>query len=117
MDARHDINLVGTQVKAGRDIALDAGNELNIRSAQNASDSESNRHNGGGEAGLTFGSQGVGVYVSVNIGKGNLDREGNRQQEAYLYAGNRLGFTSGEDTNISGATCAAMRSLAVSAVT
>ncbi|AEV60825.1 hemagglutinin repeat-containing protein [Pseudomonas ogarae] len=104
VDARHDINLVGTQVKAGRDIALDAGNELNIRSAQNASDSESNRHNGGGEAGLTFGSQGVGVYVSVNIGKGNLDREGNRQQEAYLYAGNRLGFTSGKDTNISGAT-------------
>ncbi|WP_434560921.1 hemagglutinin repeat-containing protein [Pseudomonas sp. Z4-20] len=104
VDARHDINLIGTQVKAGRDIALDAGNELNIRSAQNASDSESNRHNGGGEAGLTFGSQGVGVYVSVNIGKGNLDREGNRQQEAYLYAGNRLGFTSGQDTNISGAT-------------
>ncbi|MGG7558031.1 hemagglutinin repeat-containing protein [Pseudomonas sp. ES3] len=104
VDARHDINLIGTQVKAGRDIALDAGNELNIRSAQNASDSESNRHNGGGEAGLTFGSQGVGVYVSVNIGKGNLDREGNRQQEAYLYAGNRLGFTSGKDTNISGAT-------------
>ncbi|WP_230151284.1 hemagglutinin repeat-containing protein [Pseudomonas brassicacearum] len=104
VDARHDINLVGTQVKAGRDIALDAGNELNIRSAQNASDSESNRHNGGGEAGLTFGSQGVGVYVSVNIGKGNLDREGNRQQEAYLYAGNRLGFSSGKDTNISGAT-------------
>ncbi|WP_223522883.1 hemagglutinin repeat-containing protein [Pseudomonas sp. BF-RE-24] len=104
VDARHDINLVGTQVKAGRDIALDAGNELNIRSAQNASDSESNRHNGGGEAGLTFGSQGVGVYVSVNIGKGNLDREGSRQQEAYLYAGNRLGFTSGKDTNISGAT-------------
>ncbi|WP_223527838.1 hemagglutinin repeat-containing protein [Pseudomonas sp. A-RE-23] len=104
VDARHDINLVGTQVKAGRDIALDAGNELNIRSAQNASDSESNRHNGGGEGGLTFGSQGVGVYVSVNIGKGNLDREGSRQQEAYLYAGNRLGFTSGKDTNISGAT-------------
>ncbi|WP_246883072.1 hemagglutinin repeat-containing protein [Pseudomonas sp. Tri1] len=104
VDASHDINLVGTQVKAGRDIALDAGNELNIRSAQNASDSESNRHNGGGEAGLTFGSQGVGVYVSVNIGKGNLEREGNRQQEAYLYAGNRLGFTSGKDTNISGAT-------------
>ncbi len=40
----------------------------------------------------------------MNIGKGNLDREGSRQQEAYLYAGNRLGFTSGKDTNISGAT-------------
>src|SRR3546814_6195562 len=88
----------------GRGIALDAGNELNIRSAQNASDSESNRHNGGGEVGLVFGSEGVGVYASVNIGKGNLEREGNRQQEAYLYAGDRLGFTSGKDTNITGAT-------------
>ncbi|EJN27340.1 hypothetical protein PMI36_00612 [Pseudomonas sp. GM79] len=38
------------------------------------------------------------------MGKGNLEREGERQQEAYLYAGNRLGFTSGKDTNIAGAT-------------
>ncbi|WP_422777030.1 hemagglutinin repeat-containing protein [Pseudomonas mediterranea] len=104
VDASHDINLVGTQAKAGRDIALDAGNDLNIRSAQNDSNSENNRHNGGGEAGLTFGSQGFGVYVSVNIGKGDLEREGKRQQEAYLYAGNRLGFDSDKDTNITGAT-------------
>jgi len=104
LSASNDLNLIGTQVKAERDIDLNAGNELNIRSAQNDSNVENNRHNGGGEAGLTFGSQGVGVYVSVSLGKGNLEREGERQQEAYLYAGNRLGFTSGEDTNISGAT-------------
>ncbi|WP_223449907.1 MULTISPECIES: hemagglutinin repeat-containing protein [unclassified Pseudomonas] len=104
LKASNDLNLIGTQVKADRDIDLNAGNELNIRSAQNDSNVENNRHNGGGEAGLTFGSQGVGVYVSVSLGKGNLEREGERQQEAYLYAGNRLGFTSGQDTNIAGAT-------------
>ncbi|WP_177141023.1 hemagglutinin repeat-containing protein [Pseudomonas gingeri] len=104
LDASHDLNLIGTQAKAGRDITLNAGNDLNIRSAQNENSSESNRHNGGGEVGLVFGSEGVGVYASVNTGKGDLDREGKRQQEAYLYAGERLGFASGRDTNVAGAT-------------
>ncbi|SDT36291.1 filamentous hemagglutinin [Pseudomonas asplenii] len=104
LQASNDLNLIGTQVKAGRDIDLKAGNELNIRSAQNGYSSENNRSSGGGEVGLTFGSEGVGVYASVSLGKGNLEREGERQQEAYLYAGDRLGFTSGKDTNVSGAT-------------
>ncbi|WP_285376094.1 hemagglutinin repeat-containing protein [Pseudomonas sp. lyk4-TYG-107] len=104
LQADHDLNLIGTQVTARRDIELNAFNDLNIRSAQNDSDSTSNRHNGGGEVGLVFGSEGVGVYASVSMGKGNLEREGERQQEAYLYAGDRLGFTSGKDTNIAGAT-------------
>ncbi|MNB63080.1 Filamentous hemagglutinin [compost metagenome] len=104
LQADHDLNLIGTQVTARRDIELNAFNDLNIRSAQNDSSSDSNRHNGGGEVGLVFGSEGVGVYASVSMGKGDLEREGNRQQEAYLYAGDRLGFTSGKDTNIAGAT-------------
>lgn len=104
LTASNDLTLVGTQVKADRDINLNAGNDLKVLSAQNASNSESNRHSGGGEVGLTFGSQGVGVYVSVNMGKGNLEREAERQQEAYLYAGNSLNFNSGKDTTISGAT-------------
>ncbi|TCD22543.1 hypothetical protein E0D86_07785 [Pseudomonas sp. IC_126] len=52
---------------------------------------------------MTFGSEGIGVYASVNLGRGNLERDGERQQEAYLYAGNRLGFDSGQDTTIAGA--------------
>ncbi|MDI3250066.1 MULTISPECIES: hemagglutinin repeat-containing protein [unclassified Pseudomonas] len=103
LKASNDLNLIGAQAKAQRDIELNAGNDLNIRSAHNDSNSENNRHSGGGEAGLTFGSEGIGVYVSVSMGKGNLEREGQRQQEAYLYAGDRLGFASGKDTIIGGA--------------
>ncbi|GLH50880.1 hemagglutinin repeat-containing protein [Pseudomonas lactis] len=103
LKASNDLNLIGAQAKAQRDIELNAGNDLNIRSAHNDSNSENNRHSGGGEAGLTFGSEGIGVYVSVSMGKGNLEREGQRQQEAYLYAGDRLGFASGKDTTIGGA--------------
>ncbi|MDY4301447.1 hemagglutinin repeat-containing protein [Pseudomonas salmasensis] len=103
LNASNDLSLIGTQAKAGRDIDLKAGNDLSIRAAQNDSSSDSNRSSGGGEVGFTFGNEGVGVYASVSMGKGNLEREGQRQQDAYLYAADRLGFESGRDTQVAGA--------------
>lgn len=103
LSAERDLSLIGTQVQAGRDIDLHAGNDLAIGAAANAHTNEDRRRSGGGEVGLTFGSDGIGVYASVNIGRGSLDREGARQQEAYLYAGRDLSFESGRDTTVSGA--------------
>ncbi|RBJ77480.1 hypothetical protein C3L29_030845, partial [Pseudomonas sp. MWU12-2534b] len=68
LKASNDLNLIGTQAQAGRNIDLDAGSDLNIRAAQNDHSSENNRNSGGGEAGFTFGSEGVGFYVSVSMG-------------------------------------------------
>ncbi|WLI04087.1 hemagglutinin repeat-containing protein [Pseudomonas sp. FP597] len=102
--ASHDLNLSGTQARSGRDIDLKAGNDLNIGAAKNESNSESKRSSGGGEVGLTFGGEeGAGIYVSVSMGKGDLEREKQGQQNAYLYAGDHLSFNSGRDTNIAGA--------------
>ena len=104
LEASRDLDLIGTQVQSGRDISLAAGNDLHIGAASNAFTQEDKRRSGGGEVGLTVGSDGVGVYASVNIGRGELDREGAQQQEAYLYAGRDLSFESGRDTTIAGAT-------------
>ncbi|MCU9532218.1 hemagglutinin repeat-containing protein, partial [Pseudomonas mosselii] len=87
----------------GRDIDIAAVNDINIRSAQNDSNSQNTRHNGGGEAGLAFGEGKVGFYASVDIGKGDLKREAEQQQQAFLYAGDQLKFSSGKDTTIAGA--------------
>lgn len=103
LKATDDLNLIGTQAKAGRDIDLSAGKDLNILAAQDNTTRESTRSSGGGEAGIAVQDGAVGFYASVNLGKGNLDREGLSQQEAYLYAGERLGFESGRDTNVAGA--------------
>ena len=103
LSAERDLSLIGTQVQAGRDIDLYAGNDLAVGAAANAHANEDRRRSGGGEVGLTFGSDGIGVYASVNIGRGSLDREGARQQEAYLYAGRNLNFESGRDTTVAGA--------------
>jgi filamentous hemagglutinin len=104
IDASNDLKLIGTQAQADRDISLRAGNDLTVRAAQNDSSSQDSRHSGGGEVGLTLGQSGVGVYASVNLGRGNLDREAAQQQEAYLYAGKTLGFESARDTTVAGAT-------------
>ncbi|WP_080695115.1 hemagglutinin repeat-containing protein [Stutzerimonas decontaminans] len=103
LDARNDLSLIGTQAMAERDIKLNAGNDLLITAAENAQSAEERRRSGGGEVGLTFGQSGIGVYASVNIGRGELDREGGQQQEAYLYAGRNVDMKSGRDTAITGA--------------
>ncbi|WP_178120943.1 hemagglutinin repeat-containing protein [Pseudomonas atagonensis] len=103
LDAKNDLNLIGTQVTANRDIKLKATYDINIHAAENASSSDSSRRSWGAEGGLMFGRNGFGVYGSADIGLGNLEREGIKQQEAYLYAGDKLTFESGRDTNVAGA--------------
>lgn len=103
LDASNDLSLVGTQALAERDVKLNAGNDLLISAAENGLSAEERRRSGGGEVGLTFGSEGIGVYASVNIGRGELDRNGGQQQEAYLYAGRNVDIKSGRDTAITGA--------------
>ncbi|NER65461.1 hypothetical protein G3436_18335, partial [Pseudomonas sp. MAFF212427] len=104
IDASNNVAVIGSVVQAKRDIDIKAGNDLLIQSTQNAFENESRRRSWGGEAGLIAGQDGLGVYGSVNVGLGRLDREGVQQQQAYLYAGNQLGFESGRDTRIEGAT-------------
>ena len=104
LDAKNDLTLIATQATAERDIKLKAGNDLNVLSTQNAYSSENDRRSWGAEGGIILGKDGFGIYGSANIGIGDLNREGVKQQEAYLYAGNKLDFESGRDTKIAGAT-------------
>jgi filamentous hemagglutinin len=104
LDAKNDLTLIGTRAIAERDINLKAANDLNILSTQNAYSSDHSRRSWGAEGGVIAGQDGFGFYGSVNVGLGDLKRQGVEQQEAYLYAGKGLNFESGRDTNIAGAT-------------
>ena len=102
--AENDLTLVGTQAIAERDIQLKAGKDLIIKAAENAYSSKDTRHSGGGEIGVTAGLGGIGVYASVNMGRGTLNRTGTDAQMAAVSAGNALALDSGRDTSIAGAT-------------
>jgi filamentous hemagglutinin len=101
--AKNDLTLNGTQASAGRDIQLQAGNDLTIKAAQNAYSSSDTRHSSGSEVGVTAGRGGIGAYVSANMGRGTLNRDGTQAQIASITAGNQLAFISGRDTTVAGA--------------
>ncbi|SFM50250.1 filamentous hemagglutinin [Halopseudomonas yangmingensis] len=103
LEASNNLSLISTQAQASNNIDLRAGNDIEIRASQTSSSSDSDRRSAGGGVGLALGSEGVGVYFNVNVGIGNQQREGIQHQEAYLYAGNQLNFSSGRDTVIAGA--------------
>jgi len=105
LNASNDLTVIGAQVTADRNIDLHAGNDLKIRAAQNDSDSQSNRHSGGAEVGLAVGGKDLAsVYASAEMGKGTLERDAQKQHNASITAGNQLHFDSGKDTTIAGAT-------------
>nr|WP_309304263.1 hemagglutinin repeat-containing protein [Pseudomonas sp. LS1212] len=58
----------------------------------------------------------ISVYASVDMGRGKLERDGQKQQQAYLFAGDQLRFNSGNDTTIAVATLRGTMLLAVLAV-
>jgi filamentous hemagglutinin len=103
LEASNNLSLISTQAQAGNNIDLRAGNDIEIRASQTSSSSDSDRRSAGGGVGVALGSEGVGVYFNVNVGIGNQQRESVQHQEAYLYAGNQLNFSSGRDTVIAGA--------------
>jgi len=102
--ASQDLLLRGTQAHAEGDIHLKAGNDLNILAAQNQSREQTNRHSGGGEVGVALGGEdGISLYASVDYGKGHLDRQAAKQQNADIRAEGNLQLQSGQDTHIQGA--------------
>jgi len=102
--ASQDLLLRGTQAHAEGDIHLKAGNDLNILAAQNQSREQTNRHSGGGEVGVALGGEdGISLYASVDYGKGQLNRQAAKQQNADIRADGNLQLQSGQDTHIQGA--------------
>ncbi|MEX0561983.1 hemagglutinin repeat-containing protein, partial [Raoultella terrigena] len=70
-----DLNAVGSQLKAGNDVALSANRDLNLISAENASLLEGKNESKGGTVGVGIGvgsgGWGISVSASVNKGKGS----------------------------------------------
>ncbi|MCS4273094.1 hypothetical protein M2416_003580 [Raoultella sp. BIGb0132] len=102
-----DLNAVGSQLKAGNDVALSASRDLNLISAENASLLEGKNESKGGTVGVGIGvgsgGWGISVSASVNKGKGSESGNGTTHSETTVDAGNSLILNSGRDTTLTGA--------------
>ncbi|WP_193760824.1 hemagglutinin repeat-containing protein, partial [Acetonema longum] len=95
-----NINIIGSSVD-GKDILLDAANDVNLLSAANTmdSDSESSQKSASVGVDLTKG----GVTVSGQLGNGETDEHSLSYNETTITAEQKLTIKSGNDTNLVGA--------------
>lgn len=102
-----DIAITGSQLKAGKDLSLDAARDISLQSAQNSESTVGKNSSKGGNVGVGIGagSGGYGISVSagVNAGKGHESGNGLTHTETTLDAGSNLNLTSGRDATLTGA--------------
>ncbi|WP_234300319.1 hemagglutinin repeat-containing protein [Rahnella aceris] len=102
-----DITAVGSQIKAGLDVALNAADDINLISSQNTQWLEGENSSSGGAIGIGIGmgesGAGINISASGNASRGSESGNGTQHNETTIDAGNRISINSGDDTTIAGA--------------
>ena len=102
-----DIAISGSQLKAGKNLTLDAARDITLHSAQNSESTSGTNSSKGGSVGVGIGAgtggYGISVSAGVNAGKGHENGSGLTHSETTLDAGSHLSLSSGRDTTLKGA--------------
>ncbi|GHD57861.1 hemagglutinin repeat-containing protein [Jeongeupia chitinilytica] len=106
-----NLNLIGSDISAGRDITLLADNKVNLLAALDTN-SEHSKNSGsswgiGVAASVGAGGFAVGITVEASTSKGHVDGEERTWQNSHVGAGENLTIVSGGDTNLRGAVASA----------
>lgn len=102
-----DITVAGGQVKAGKDVTLEAFRDVNLTVSQDTQLTTGSNKSSGGSigVGVGVGSGGAGVSISANASssKGHESCNGTWQNETSVDAGHQVIISSGRDTTLAGA--------------
>jgi len=102
-----DITVAGSQIKAGKDVTLDAARDVNLIASQDTQQTTGKNSSSGGSlgVGVGVGSGGAGISISANANssKGHEKGNGTWQNETTVDAGNRVTINTGRDATIAGA--------------
>ena len=109
-----NINVIGSQLKAGNNGSLIADNEVNIlASSQQNTQNSQNKAQGFGvgvyATGSASGKTGAGITLNANASRGSGDGESTHYTNSQIDVGNTFSLSSGGDTNIRGGVINAKR--------
>ena len=114
-DGSH-LNVIGSDISAGRDVLLKSEGDVNLQAAQNTfgQHSENSSASAGVGLAISYGSNGAALGVTANAaaGRGNADGNDTSWSNSHINAGKTLVIESGGDTLIKGATVSANQVLA-----
>lgn len=102
-----DITVAGGQVKAGKDVTLEAFRDVNLTVSQDTQLTTGSNKSSGGSigVGVGVGSGGAGISISANASssKGHESGNGTWHNETTVDAGHQVIISSGRDTTLAGA--------------
>nr|WP_309243277.1 hemagglutinin repeat-containing protein [Klebsiella pneumoniae] len=102
-----DITVAGGQVKAGKDVTLEAFRDVNLTASQDTQQTTGSNKSSGGSIGVGIGAGagGAGISISANASssKGHESGNGTWQNETTVDAGHQVIISSGRDTTLAGA--------------
>lgn len=102
-----DITVAGGQVKAGKDVTLEAFRDVNLTVSQDTQLTTGSNKSSGGSIGVGVGggSGGAGISISANASssKGHESGNGTWHNETTVDAGHQVIISSGRDTTLAGA--------------
>ncbi|URL59486.1 hemagglutinin repeat-containing protein [Luteibacter flocculans] len=97
-----DLTIIGGEV-TGKNVALAATNDINLLSQSEEHSLKNDSKNSAGSIGVSFGSDGFGIYASASVGSGKAHGNGSTHAETTINADDKLTIVSGHDTTIEGA--------------
>lgn len=101
-----DITVAGGQMKAGKDVTLEAFRDVNLTASQDTQQTTGSNKSSGGSigVGVGVGSGGAGISISANASssKGHESGNGTWQNETTVDAGHQVIISSGRDTTLAG---------------
>jgi len=106
-----DIHLQGALVE-GNNIKLDAKDEIELVSAENTSDEDTQSKSSSAGIGISIGSDGLLLYVEASKSRGEINQSSDQYLETQLNAKQTAELTSGGDTILEGAQVNAERIIA-----
>ncbi|OCL25087.1 hemagglutinin repeat-containing protein, partial [Gilliamella sp. wkB171] len=99
-----DINVIGSQVQAGRNATINANHDINIIGQENTfkTDTKEKSSSGSVSVGYNFGGQKNGFNISASGSQSKSREKGNGTDwtESVIEAGNKLTMITGNDANI-----------------
>lgn len=111
-----DLTIQGSQVQAGQNLALSAGQNINLlASVDKESNRTTNSHSAaslGVSLGIGAGSVGLGLDIAASRGKGQANSESVAYTNSHITAGDTVSLSSGVDTAIRGGNVAGRQVIA-----
>jgi filamentous hemagglutinin len=115
-DKESNVNILGSNISAGKDASIKADGDLNLQATQSTSDQHSTSSSSSAAIGIaaTYGKNGMAFGVTANASgsRGKADGDDVTQNNTHVVAGNMLTLESGHDTNIKGGVASARQVIA-----